>query len=93
MLIPAELDVLRLGLSVALRRVIVSLPFAVLVAALLIGGSLRATVLFAAVVHLPRALPVGLTLHTAGETPEGEAFTARLAGLVASKISSRRLRR
>lgn len=57
MLTAAELDALRLSLSIALRSVIVSLPFGVLVAWLLVRGRLRARVLFDALVHLPLVLP------------------------------------
>jgi molybdate transport system permease protein len=57
MLTEAELDALRLSLSVALRSVLVSLPFGVLVAWLLVRGRLRGKVLFDALVHLPLVLP------------------------------------
>jgi molybdate transport system permease protein len=57
MLTAAELDALRLSLSVALRSVLVSLPFGVLVAWLLVRGRLRGKVLFDAIVHLPLVLP------------------------------------
>jgi molybdate transport system permease protein len=57
MLTAAELDALRLSLSVALRSVMVSLPIGVLVAWLLVRGRLRARLLFDALVHLPLVLP------------------------------------
>ena len=53
----AELDALRLSLSVALRSVLVSLPFAVAIAYVLARGRLRGRVLLDAFVHLPLVLP------------------------------------
>ena len=53
----AELEAIRLSLSVALRSVLVSLPFAVAVAWLLWRPRLRARLLLDAVVHLPLVLP------------------------------------
>jgi molybdate transport system permease protein len=57
MLTAAELDALSLSLTVALRSVLVSLPFGVLVAWFLVRGRLRGKVLFDALVHLPLVLP------------------------------------
>jgi molybdate transport system permease protein len=53
----AELDALRLSLSVALRSVLFSLPFAVAIAWVLARGRLRGRVLLDAFVHLPLVLP------------------------------------
>src|SRR5262245_42698527 len=53
----AELDALRLSLSVALRSVLVSLPFAITIAWVLARGRLRGRVLLDAFVHLPLVLP------------------------------------
>ncbi len=53
----AELDAVRLSLSVALRSVLVSLPFAVLVAWLLTRRKLRGKLLLDVLVHLPLVLP------------------------------------
>jgi molybdate transport system permease protein len=53
MLSPAELDAVRLSLSIAARSVIVSLPLAIVVAWLLVRGR----VLLDAIVHLPLVLP------------------------------------
>src|SRR5215470_10042064 len=56
-LTPAELDALRLSLSVAARSVLFSLPFAVLIAWLLTRGRFAGRWLLDAVVHLPLVLP------------------------------------
>jgi molybdate transport system permease protein len=53
----AELDALRLSLSVALRSVLWSLPFAMLVAWLLARSRLRGRMLLDVLVHLPLVLP------------------------------------
>jgi molybdate transport system permease protein len=53
----AELDAIRLSLSVAFRSVLVSLPFAIATAWLLTRPRLRGQVLLDAVVHLPLVLP------------------------------------
>ena len=53
----AELDAVRLSLSIALRSVLVSLPFAILVAWMLTRRRLRGRVLLDAFVHLPLVLP------------------------------------
>jgi molybdate transport system permease protein len=53
----AELDALRLSLSVALRSVLFSLPFAVAIAWVLARGRLRGRVFLDAFVHLPLVLP------------------------------------
>ena len=53
----AELDAIRLSLSVALRSVLVSLPFAVLVAWLLTRQRLRGRLILDVLVHLPLVLP------------------------------------
>lgn len=53
----AELDALRLSLAVASRSVLVSLPFAILVAWVLARRRLRGRILLDAVVHLPLVLP------------------------------------
>jgi molybdate transport system permease protein len=52
-----ELDALRLSLSVALRSVVVSLPFAVAVAWLLARSRVRGKLLLDVLVHLPLVLP------------------------------------
>ena len=57
MMTPAELDAIRLSLSVALRSVIVSLPLAVMVAWLLTRPRLHGRLLLDAIVHLPLVLP------------------------------------
>ncbi|HEY8538782.1 MAG TPA: molybdate ABC transporter permease subunit [Steroidobacteraceae bacterium] len=57
MLTPAELDAVRLSLSIAARSVIVSLPIAIVVAWLLTRGRLRGRVVLDAIVHLPLVLP------------------------------------
>jgi molybdate transport system permease protein len=54
---PAELDAFRLSLSVALRSVLVGLPFAVAIAWLLTRRRLRGRLLLDAIVHLPLVLP------------------------------------
>jgi molybdate transport system permease protein len=56
-LTPAELDALRLSLSVAARSVLFSLPFAVLIAWLLTRGRFAGRWLLDALVHLPLVLP------------------------------------
>lgn len=53
----AELDAIRLSLSVALRSVLVSLPFAVLCAWLLTRRRLRGRLMLDVLVHLPLVLP------------------------------------
>ncbi len=53
----AEIDAVRLSLSVALRSVIVSLPFAIAIAWLLTRRRLRGRLLLDALVHLPLVLP------------------------------------
>jgi molybdate transport system permease protein len=53
----AELDALRLSLSVAMRSVLISLPFAIAIAWVLARGRLRGRVLLDAFVHLPLVLP------------------------------------
>jgi molybdate transport system permease protein len=53
----AELDAVRLSLSIALRSVLVSLPFAILVSWLLARRQVRGRVLLDALVHLPLVLP------------------------------------
>lgn len=53
----AELDAIRLSLSVALRSVLVSLPFAVAVAWLLARSRWRGKLFLDALVHLPLVLP------------------------------------
>jgi molybdate transport system permease protein len=53
----AELDAVRLSLSIALRSVLVSLPFAILVSWLLTQRRVRGRVLLDALVHLPLVLP------------------------------------
>jgi molybdate transport system permease protein len=57
MLTAAELDAVRLSLSIAARSVLVSLPVAVLFAWLLARGRWRGKVLLDALVHLPLVLP------------------------------------
>lgn len=57
MLTDPELDAVRLSLSIALRSVVVSLPFAVLFAWLLARGRWRGKVVLDALVHLPLVLP------------------------------------
>jgi molybdate transport system permease protein len=52
-----ELDALRLSLSVALRSVAVSLPFAIAVAWLLARSRVRGKLLLDVLVHLPLVLP------------------------------------
>jgi molybdate transport system permease protein len=52
-----ELDAVRLSLSIALRSVIVSLPFAIFFAWLLVRGRWRGKVFLDAFVHLPLVLP------------------------------------
>jgi molybdate transport system permease protein len=54
---PAELDAVRLSLSVASRSVLFGLPFAVLVAWLLARRKLKGQILLDAFVHLPLVLP------------------------------------
>jgi molybdate transport system permease protein len=56
-LTPAELDALRLSLSVAARSVLFSLPFAILIAWLLTRGRFAGRWLLDALVHLPLVLP------------------------------------
>jgi len=57
MLSPAELEAIRLSLSVASRSVLFGLPFAVLVAWLLARRKLKGQILLDAFVHLPLVLP------------------------------------
>jgi molybdate transport system permease protein len=57
MLSAAELDAVRLSLSIAARSVIVSLPIAILFAWLLARGKWRGKILLDALVHLPLVLP------------------------------------
>jgi molybdate transport system permease protein len=54
---PAELDAVRLSFSIALRSVLVSLPFAVAIAWTLTRRRLRGRLLLDAIVHLPLVLP------------------------------------
>ncbi|HEY4367166.1 MAG TPA: molybdate ABC transporter permease subunit [Steroidobacteraceae bacterium] len=54
---PAELDAIRLSLSVASRSVLMGLPFAVLVAWLLARRKLQGRIVLDAFVHLPLVLP------------------------------------
>src|SRR5688572_18175008 len=53
----AELDAVRLSLAVASRSVLVSLPFAILVAWVLARRRLKGRILLDAIVHLPLVLP------------------------------------
>lgn len=53
----AELDAIRLSLSVALRSVLVSLPFALIIAWLLTRRRFRGKLLLDVLVHLPLVLP------------------------------------
>jgi molybdate transport system permease protein len=53
----AELDAIRLSLSIALRSVLVSLPFAVLIAWALTRRRLWGRIFLDALVHLPLVLP------------------------------------
>lgn len=53
----AELDALRLSLSVASRSVLVSLPFAILIAWVLARRRIKGQILLDALVHLPLVLP------------------------------------
>jgi molybdate transport system permease protein len=53
----AELDAIRLSLSIALRSVLVSLPFAIAIAWVLTRRRLRGRILLDAIVHLPLVLP------------------------------------
>jgi molybdate transport system permease protein len=53
----AELDAVRLSLAVASRSVLVSLPFAILVAWVLARRRLKGRMLLDAIVHLPLVLP------------------------------------
>lgn len=76
-----ELDAVRLSLSIALRSVVVSLPFAVLFAWLLARGRWRGRLLLDAIVHLPLVLPpvvVGylLLLLFGGQGPIGRWLDA-----------------
>lgn len=57
LLSPPEWDALRLSLEVALRSVLFSLPFAVLIAWLLTRGRFPGRALLDALVHLPLVLP------------------------------------
>ncbi len=57
MLTAAEVDAVRLSLSIALRSVLFSLPLAILVAWLLTRRKLRGRLLLDAFVHLPLVLP------------------------------------
>ena len=57
MLTAPELDAVRLSLSIALRSVLVSLPFAIFFAWLLARGRWRGRLLLDAIVHLPLVLP------------------------------------
>lgn len=57
MLTAAEVDAVRLSLSIALRSVLFSLPLAVVVAWLLSRRALRGRLLLDAIVHLPLVLP------------------------------------
>lgn len=57
MLTAAEIDAIRLSLSIAARSVAVSLPFAIFFAWLLARGRWRGKVLLDALVHLPLVLP------------------------------------
>lgn len=53
----AELEAIRLSLSIATRSVLVSLPFAIAIAWLLSRGRMRGRLLLDALVHLPLVLP------------------------------------
>ena len=53
----AELDAIRLSLIIALRSVLVSLPFAIAIAWVLTRRRLRGRILLDAIVHLPLVLP------------------------------------
>jgi molybdate transport system permease protein len=53
----AELDAIRLSLSIALRSVLVSLPFAIAIAWVLTRRRLKGGILLDAIVHLPLVLP------------------------------------
>jgi molybdate transport system permease protein len=57
MLTAAEVDAVRLSLSIALRSVLFSLPLAIVVAWLLTRRKLRGRLLLDAFVHLPLVLP------------------------------------
>lgn len=57
MLSAAEIDAVKLSLSVALRSVLASVPFAIMVAWWLVRGGRRGRVLLDAFVHLPLVLP------------------------------------
>lgn len=57
MLSAAEIDAVQLSLSVALRSVVASVPFAILAAWWLARGGSRGRVLLDAIVHLPLVLP------------------------------------
>lgn len=57
MLTAAEVDAVRLSLSIALRSVLFSLPLAILVAWLLTRRKLHGRLLLDAFVHLPLVLP------------------------------------
>src|SRR5687768_11351250 len=57
MLTTPELEAVRLSLSIALRSVVVSLPFAILFAWLLGRGRWHGKLLLDAFVHLPLVLP------------------------------------
>lgn len=57
MLTPAEIDAVKLSLTIALRSVAVSLPVAVVFAWILARGRWRGKVLLDAFVHLPLVLP------------------------------------
>jgi molybdate transport system permease protein len=54
---PPELEALRLSLAIALRSVLLSLPFALLLAWLLTRGRFPGRALLDALVHLPLVLP------------------------------------
>ncbi|HEX2492604.1 MAG TPA: molybdate ABC transporter permease subunit [Steroidobacter sp.] len=56
-MIAAELDAVRLSLSIALRSVLFSLPLAVAMAWILTRRALRGRILLDAIVHLPLVLP------------------------------------
>jgi len=57
LLTPAEWEALRLSLAIALRSVLLSLPFAVAVAWVLVRRRFPGRMLFDAFVHLPLVLP------------------------------------